>query len=190
MNTRDLPSPAVAPTSTTQASSQSLHSHNLLLTHPVHSLGPRPAPPLAPAHNSVQRRGEEEGGGEQRRREMERWRSAGGVWGWGWPVEAHRVTTLTLSLSLFLFLSSLPSPLSPNVGFLSPCLTAVCQTIPLSPLWGTGWMPSRWAATVTTLSTQDLLPLTWWPRWQQSEWSYSGLQRLSGTEIQSQIKNT
>lgn len=149
------------------------------------------APPLHSPLHTTQYRGEERRrGGEQRRREMERWRSAGGVWGWGWPVEAHRVTTLTLSLSLFLFLSSLPSPLSPNVGFLSPCLTAVCQTIPLSPLWGTGWMPSRWAATVTTLSTQDLLPLTWWPRWQQSEWSYSGLQRLSGTEIQSQIKNT
>lgn len=149
------------------------------------------APPLHSPLHTTQYRGEERRrGGEQRRREMERWRSAG-VWGWGWPVEAHRVTTLTLSLSLCFSFSLLPPfPLSPNVGFLSPCLTAVCQTIPLSPLWGTGWMPSRWAATVTTLSTQDLLPLTWWPRWQQSEWSYSGLQRLSGTEIQSQIKNT
>lgn len=190
MNTRDLPSPAVAPTSTTQASSQSLHSHNLLLTHPVHSLGPRPAPPLAPAHNSVQRRGEEEGGRTEEERNGEVALSGGrlGVRLAGRGTQSDDLNPLSLSVSLSL--SSLPSPLSPNVGFLSPCLTAVCQTIPLSPLWGTGWMPSRWAATVTTLSTQDLPPLTWWPRWQQSEWSYSGLQRLSGTEFQSQIKNT
>lgn len=128
-------------------------------------------PTPTPAYNSLhveERRGEG-------RREEERWRNwevalSGGRLGVRLAGRGSKVTTLTLSLSVSLSSSSLPLP---HVGYRSPCLTAVCQTIPPSPLWETGWMPSRWVATVTTLSMLDLLPLTWWPRWQQSEWKRS-----------------
>ncbi len=155
MNTHQVVSPAAAPASTTQASSQSLHSH-------------KSAPPQCPHPPCIQLL--TCGGGEERRGEKRGGEVAlsGGRLGVRLASRGSRVTTLTLSLSLFLFLPP-PSP-SPNVGSPSPCLTAVCQTIPLSPLWEIGWTPSRWAATVTTSSTPDLLPLTWWPRWQQSEW--------------------
>lgn len=173
-----------------------IHRPSLQPVSPQSQLAPHPpctfpgSPPLHSPLHTTRYRGEErrKGGRTEEERNGEVALSGGrlGVRLAGRGTQSDDLNPLSLSVSLSL--SSLPSPLSPNVGFLSPCLTAVCQTIPLSPLWGTGWMPSRWAATVTTLSTQDLLPLTWWPRWQQSEWSYSGLQRLSGTE--SQIKNT
>lgn len=135
---------------------------------PPHLTSPTRTTPTTPCTQLLtcggEGRGEERG--EERRRDGEVALSGGRLrvrlaCGGSW------VTTLTLSLSVSLSPSSLPLP---NVGYPSHCLTAVCQTIPLSPLWGTGWTPSRWAATVTTLSTPDLLPLTWWPRWQQSEW--------------------
>lgn len=163
MYTHQLASPAAAPASTTQASSQSLHSHKsaprpLTYTHHPH----HPCTQLLTCGGKG--RGEERG--EERRRDGEVALS-GRRLGVRLACRGSWVTTLTLSLSVSLSPSSLPLP---NVGYPSHCLTAVCQTIPLSPLWGTGWTPSRWAATVTTLSTPDLLPLTWWPRWQQSEW--------------------
>ena len=85
--------------------------------------------------------------GEEREERGERWRDgevalSGGRLGVRLAGRGSRVTTLTLSLSLSLFLFLLP-PQLPDVGYPSPCLTAVCQTIPLSPLWGTGWTPSR-----------------------------------------------
>lgn len=104
----------------------------------------------------------------------------------GVRLAARGSSFMTLTLSLCLSFSLLP--LLPHVGYLSHCLIAVCQTIPLSPLWGTGWMPSRWAATVTTLSTLDLHPLTWWPRWQQSEWSSSGLKWLTVLSLRVKLK--
>lgn len=99
-------------------------------------------------------------GGDERRREERR----GGEMALSWgrlgvrlADRGSRVTTLTLSLCFSLSLL----PLLPNVGYPSPCLTDVCQTIQLSPLWGTGWTPSRWAAIVKTSSMPDSLPLTW-----------------------------
>lgn len=155
------------PPTTTEASSQSLHS--------LKSNSP-PLPTYmhhpTPLHTTpyMWRAGERRGEGK---REEER-RRGGAQWGaYRGEVGLQRqlsddLNPLSLSISLSPSIHP-PTPL-PNVGYPSHCLTAVCQTILLSLLWGTGWTPSRWAATVTTLSTLDLLPLTSWPRWQQSEW--------------------
>ena len=96
---------------------------------------PHPPPPAHSYAHVEERSGEGE-------REEERWRSAGGVSGVRLARRVGRLTTLTLSLCLS-FAFSIHSLSNPTVGYPSHCLTAVCQTIPLSPLWGTGWTPSR-----------------------------------------------
>ena len=85
----------------------------------------------------------------EKRGEEERWRDGEVALSGGCEVGPQRqlsddLNPLSLSLPLSVSFSILLPPLLlPNVGYPSHCLTAVCQTIPLSPLWGTGWMPSR-----------------------------------------------
>lgn len=63
---------------------------------------------------------------------------------------------------------SLPPP-----GLLSHCWTDPYLTSTPSAQWRTGSLPSRWASTETTSSTQALPPCSWWLKWPQSEFTCS-----------------
>ena len=113
------------------------------------------------------------------------------------PSSTHPFISLILIVNLFLSLSfipllslsmgwclslSFPSSLclcagvSPSLspGLPSHCWTALYQTSTRSAQWRTGWLPSRWASTGTTSSTQASPPCSWWRKLPPSEFTSKG----------------
>uniref|UniRef100_A0A4W5L922 receptor protein-tyrosine kinase n=1 Tax=Hucho hucho TaxID=62062 RepID=A0A4W5L922_9TELE len=75
------------------------------------------------------------------------------------PKFSQIVNNLDKMIPVFDSLCLCPPPVSIFLSW-----TAVFQTSPASVLWTSGWMPSRWASTKTTLPMLTSPALMWFPR--------------------------